>query len=157
MKINYKSENLKCDFMFLMKKQIKNRIICEYFSKKTFKSKKYYFDINYRDNKDDNRIYFDMYDKIPLDGAGQDYYYGKTYQYTLEQDCLAIRKYMNNPNEIDCKPIINSHQYVISHVYDTDMIYKKGGHTLEKNGTYIVNSMVKMKVEGQDMSGSSGP
>ena len=105
--------------------KIKNRYVVTYFSKTDYVYKKYIVDINFRNNKGNPDNFKDI-PKIQIFGTLEDASYNSDFDYTLSQDCKAIKTSLANPQQIKCNEVVDKDGYIVKGVYDVDAKFIMG-------------------------------
>lgn len=99
------------------KVKARNRFLATYGNSISQRHKDYYFDFDFSDGKGrlPKRIKQRQL-KIALEDS--DEVYNKQYRATLERNCEEIQRQLGNPMSIECKPFLNSRDYVADGTFD---------------------------------------
>ena len=118
-------------------KKVANRYQLNYYNKITRQVQHYFVDFDFQNDLESAHEYIRKAD-VAYYPTHSDPVYDTVYEYTLVQDCKAIAKRFHDPFKIKCDPVINNNNYVLRHLYEARMVFKKAGELYTRNRLVIV-------------------
>lgn len=130
-------ESVKVKEMKIGKRKAVNRYEIKYYNRITRKVKLYYVDVDFQDDKEEAGKYIKIADVAKVENHTIPTY-NNVYESTLIADCRAIAKRFYDPFSIKCFPIMNKVGYVLKHLYEAKMVFKKDGEVYSRDRLVLV-------------------
>lgn len=142
MKIDPARESMTVTRYQLSHHSINNRYQVTYANSGMGVSKVYYIDVDFTDGRSDRSRVPRVRTIDYLHSSNSNNNYLKLFQYTVEEDCRAIREAQHNPAEATCRMYRTNDNFVVPHVYDVQMRYVRGSRTVLRRGRFFVRSRI---------------